>query len=252
MKKVLYQHQFDDLENSNKQAYWLLPQLLAFIGTKFPLAKVEGKFSFKESLLAIKTALDSGTIQLDNGEVVSAALVKQWFQWLNQNPRGNLLQGIKQTTILGSRWAANVPLILSAFKEYRNIGYNSWRWDEPERQYFLDKDLLELSEHFYQPIDWTEEQLLEFREIGRTVKSGQNNGKVRNVISCTTITGIPDPVFNKLSRLHKLMLTQCWVYSPQIRSKFAITNQLDLDSEAPQLVNTEIFETQTQPLCDWL
>lgn len=253
MKKVLYNHDFEDVTNSNKQSYWLLPQLLAFIGNRLELGKLDGKYSFRVTLQAIKRQLDSGELQLDNGKVVTTQDMKQWFQWINQSPRGTLLDGLKQTTLLGSRFAANVPLILSAFKEYRNIGYNQWHWQEPERQYFLDKDLMELSEHFYKPVEWTQQELLEYREAGREIKSGKNNGKVRNILACTTLTGIPDKDFNGLSRLHKLLLCQCWVYTPEVAHKLAIRNLLDLDQPAEPLVSTEIFnEQQPQKLCEWL
>lgn len=253
MKKVLYQHNFDDLDDTNKQTYWLLPQLLAFLGNNLELGKLDGKYSFRVSLQTIKQQLDHGRLVLDNGRVLGVQDMKQMLGYLTQHPRGKVLCLIKQSSALGSRYAANVPLLLSAFKEYRNIGYNQWHWDEPERQYFLDKDLLELSEHFYKPIKWTKEELLEYQEIGRTVKSGDNSGKIKSIGACTSITGIPDQDFNRLGRLHKLLLCQCWVYSPDRAHKLAITNLQDLDQPAEPLVSTEIFnEQQPQKLCEWL
>jgi len=241
-KHVLHQENFFEpyaTEQFAENSHWLLPQCLAFVGSKLPLAKtMSGKLSFRETLKLWKTG---SMPQLDNGTVVNLLWIKHVFHVLNTKPRGDLLGKLKQSTLLGSRYAANVPLILSAFKEYRNVEYSQWDFSEPEARLFMDLDTFELISYFGVEQPWSVEELLEFQRLGRTVNTGANAGKVRSIAACTSITCVQDPEFKKLSRLMKLMLCQTWVYAPEIRSKYAITDLLNLDQPAPPLVDTDIF-----------
>ena len=243
-KHVLYQANFFEpynLEQFAENSHWLLPQALAFVGTKLPLAKNSGgKLSFATTLQQWKTG---SMPQLDNGTQVNLLWVKHLFQVLNTKPRGSILGKLKQSTLLGSRYAANVPLILSAFKEYRNVQYTQWDFSEPEARLFMDLDTFELIPYFGIEQPWSVEELLEFQRLGRTVSTGASAGKVRSIAACTSITCVQDPEFKKLSRLMKLLLCQTWVYAPEIRSKYAITDLMNLDQPAAPLVDTDIFAT---------
>lgn len=245
-KQVLYHENFFEPYQQEQFALnsnWLLPQCLAFVGSKLSLAKNDaGKMSFKQTLQLWK---QQPLPQLDNGQQVNLLWIKHLFQVLNTKPRGSILGKLKQSTLLGSRYAANVPLILSAFKEYRNIQYAQWDFSEPEAKLFMDLDTFELIPYFGVEQPWSVEELLEFQRLGRTVNTGANAGKVRSIAACTSITCVQDPEFKKLSRLMKLMLCQTWVYAPEIRNKYAITDLMNLDQPAQPLVDAEIFASTT-------
>lgn len=245
-KHVLYQENFMEpyqQEQFALNSHWLLPQALAFIGSQLPLAKLaNGKLSFATTIQLWK---QQPMPQLDSGQQVNLLWIKHLFQMLNCAPRGKILYKQKQATVLGSRYAANVPLILSAFKEYRNVSYSMWDFTEPEHKLFMDKDTAELVDYFGVEQPWSREQLLEFQELGRMVLTGANAGRVKSVIATTSITNVPDAEFKKLPRLMKTMLCQTWVYTPEIRNKYAITNLIDLDKPAEPLVDAEVFVAST-------
>lgn len=245
-KQALYHENFFEAYQQEQFAvnsHWLLPQSLAFIGSNLPLAKNDaGKMSFQQSLALWK---QQPLPQLDNGQYITVHWIKHLFQLLNHSPRGEILGKQKQATVLGSRYAANVPLILSAFKEYRNISYSMWDFSEAEHKLFMDKDTAELVPYFGEPQPWLPEQLLEFQELARTIATGANAGKVKSILATTSINNIADQEFKKLPRLLKLLLCQTWVYSPQVRNKHAITDLINLDQPAQPLVDAEIFTSAT-------
>lgn len=243
-KQTLHQENFlqpYNLEEFGQKSHWLLPQVLAFVGSKLPLARNAGGLVSAKATLALWKA--TALPQLNSGQVITLSWIKHVFAALNHSPRGQILGKTKQASLLGSRYAANVPLVLSAFKEYRNIDYAQWDFSEPEIKLFLDAATAELVAYFGVVQPWSREELLEFQELGRLVGSGANAGKTRAIVSCTSITGISDVEFKKLPRLMKLLLCQCWVYAPEVRHRYAITDLQSLDTSAAPLVDSDIFTT---------
>jgi hypothetical protein len=224
-------------------AGWILPQLLALLGSKLPLAKVAGKYSATASLRATRDAIAEGQFTFSTGLPISMQQILGMFNVLNCSVRGDILAtGWKQSSGDGMRYNASVPLILSAFKEYRNIGYSEWDWSDPNMKHLVDGSILDMAPYFSVGCSISKDDLLEFREVGRVIRSGSKMGTKRAIKSCTTLTGITDPDFNDLPRLLRLLLCQVWVYSPECRHKFAITNLMDLDTPAPLLVETDLIE----------
>lgn len=224
-------------------ANWILPQLLALLGSKLPLAKVDGKYSASASLRAIRDATVEGQVTFSTGLPISMQQLLGMFNVLNSKTRGDIYPStMKQSTGEGMRYSTAVPLILSAFKEYRDIGYSDWDWSDPNMKHLVDGSILDMSPYFSVGCSISKDDLLEFREVGRVIRSGSKMGTKRAIKSCTTLTGITDPDFNDLPRLLRLLLCQVWVYSPECRHKFAITNLMDLDTPAPLLVETDLIE----------
>jgi hypothetical protein len=131
--------------------------------------------------------------------------------------------------------------LLSAFKEYRGIKYSEWDWQDAKRKHFLDPDMLEYSNNFGQPVDWSVEELLELREEGRTIRTGTKAGTQKPLVTTTTLTGLSDPEFKALPRLQKLALCQVWVYHPTIRHDLMITDHMNLDQHPEPLVTDDVF-----------
>ena len=223
---------------------WVLPQVLAFFNQVVRLLRaVNGDLvSASATLRALHADLLDARVKFHTGRVVTAKELTGLLCYVNHAPRGEILSGT-QTTTQNARYSAAVPLLLSAFKEYRDVPYSAWDYSDPAIAQFLDKDLQELIPHLNKTHDF---DLLEIREIGRTQKSGKNPGRQKSYVACAAITGVDDPVFKKLPRLLKLLLCQCWVYHPTVRHPLAWTNLLDLDQPAQPLVDAEVL-TAPQP-----
>ncbi len=222
-------------------AKWVLPQLLAFVAT-LPLARDNtGKLSFKESAAAIGDKLTAGAITFSNGTVATAGDLKGIFTYLHHRPRGDILPSrMKQLDPEGLRYSAGVPLVLSAFKEYRDIGYNEWNWDSPDR-IFLDEDFKELvpfirDKHVCQ---YSEEELLAITDRAAVVKSGSTAGTIKPLNTIVRLNKIGDEKVDNYNRQFPSwvmpMFCQTWVFQPHLAHKYSITRLDDLDAKAPPL-----------------
>lgn len=233
----------DTIDNSNSG--WILPQTVCAIGNYWPIVKGDdGLFSFTLTLRGWKELISRGELDLE-GTPITLDGATRLLAWLNAAPRGELLGTMRQTKGEGVRWSAPVPIILSAFKQYRGVGYSAWNWTDPGRRFLLDHDILEWSNHFGVDVEWTNEELVEFRTTALAVKSGVKQGTVRTPESCATVFGVTDPQFKALPRLMKLSLTQLWCFHPRVRTDLMITDHVHLDSMPPPLVSGEVFQEPT-------
>lgn len=241
MKKDISQLDWNTLDIPQLQANhaWVLPQVLAFFNQVVRLERVGGKISSSATLRALHADLLDSRVRFQSGRVLGSAELTNLFKYINYSPRGEILAG-RQGAPDNARYAASVPLLLSVFKEYRDVGYEQWDYSDPGIKVWLDGDTQTILPHL--KTDYSSFDLVEYRETGRTVKSGARQGRKTPYASCTGVNGIPDPEFKALPRLVKLMLCQMWVYHPTLRHPLAWTNLLDLDSPAQPLVDTEILD----------
>jgi hypothetical protein len=177
--------------------------------------------------------------------MLSLGSVKAVIKWLTTSPRGDLLTGMTQTRDQGVRWSAPVPLVLSAFKEFRGVGYSSWDWTDTNMTTLVDKDITEWSGYFGTPQPWSLEDLIQFRVGALEVKSGKYQGTVRKPESTSQVYGVTDPDFKKLPRLMKLALTQLWCFHPRVRTELMITDHMNLDSHPQPLVDGEVLQVKS-------
>lgn len=250
------------------KASWYLPQLMALIGSSFHVKRREdGKFSFKETIASLGGQCEEGTLRYQDGTKISKEALKGLLGFLAHYPRSEILpSGLTQCSELGSRWAAGVPLILSAFKEFRGIGYNDWAWDEEDKYIkwmvgidFVMKpaekvsglrgvSLLDLIRESWVP-PWSNEELCQLTEAARPWKTGQKAGQLRNYNQMTSFsaTGL-DLEFDKLGTVgwFKPMLCQTWVFQPHIISKYAINNTKDLDIQVPSIRGDLVLKKTTK------
>ena len=226
-------------------ATWLLPQAMAFLGSdSFRLQGCtdKDKIDMEQTFLGWCDAAKNGRI-LSNGEPITFSWFKGFIKILNRAPRGELLGSrMTQSKPEGARWSAAVPLILSAFKEYRKIPYKQWNYDPKYLKYFVDKNLEPLLLLYPYENPFSNEELLSIRDE-------TDNGKA--VTARTTITTCSDEEFNKLPKYLKTLLCQVWVWNPAIRHSLAITNLQDLDTPAEPLVSSEIFQEEKSTGLPW-
>lgn len=232
---------WDDFNWLSANADWIVPQLLARIG-ELPLVRDGELISFRMTLERWgECGLDLGGTVLDRGEF------KKVLGWVNQAPRGQVLgSGKVQTKDPWVHWSAPVPLVLSAFKRYRSVGYELWDWTDPYYRYFLDPDLAECVPYFHKPSVFEVDQLLEWRSKALEVKTGKNMGTTRKPHSTAVAYNISDPDFKELPRLLKLLLLQLWCYMPQFYNPYMIVNLVNLDQPQDPLVDSDILPTESK------
>lgn len=243
------------LADINIEGSFLVPQLLAFVASQITPVKVAGKYSFTATFQDLKANAKAGTLSYPNGKSLTVQEVNGILKFLNSTPRGEVLGGAKQIDPKSARYATGVPLILSAFREYKDIQYSQWDWTDTENlDIFLDKDIIALVPYFSNPPDFTNEQLLEYRTIGGTYRTGEKVGQTKHLNSITVINKVGNPDFDGLPKLLRLMLCQTWVYQPHIRHKYSITNCRDIDSLGSDISGgIQIFDTPTVEVVDkWL
>ena len=248
----LLQTPTESLEVLNMEGSWLVPQLLALIASQIQPIKGEDGYSFDSTVSTAIASATSGQVVYPSGRVVTNAELRGIFSYLSHAPRGEVIgKGKTQSSKEFSRYATGVPLILSAFKEYKDIPYSAWNWhEEPTKlwQYILDQDIQSLVPYIVTPLtlSWTDAELLQLRTEGGTFKSGSKSGQMRSLNQITSLSTTADAEFNALPKLLKLMLCQTWVYQSTTRSKYMITDLEDIDSlSSPIGGDMDIFNTPT-------
>jgi len=244
---------FDKLPNNlskdvllpfKERAVTSIPHSLAWIGSAWKITRNdEGKFSFYKSLQSLLEQQRQGQL-LYEGTPVDLEWLQGFILYLTHSPRGEILHTRqKQSDSSGCRYAASIPLILSAFKQYRNIGYEEWDWNEAFSEdlkveksvrAWVDRDFLDVVKYRYSDrVEFSTEDLLAFRDY--------TNAKGRALTAVTTVYS-NDPDFKVLPRLVKLMLLQLWIYHPTIRHPLAVTNLDNFDEPVPPLATSDIVQ----------
>jgi hypothetical protein len=134
------------------------------------------------------------------------------------NSRMQLYTG-KQTVEPYKRFNKLVPLVLSAFKEYNDIGYSKWDWRDPAMQYLLDKDTYDLV-----PYILGQEAVPDF-----TVAEKLSLIDTLDVDKYT-ITKKDCPQLYGFPLLLKHILLQTWACSPKHRHPLMILDVKKLDT----------------------
>lgn len=134
-------------------------------------------------------------------------------------------------------YCALTPLILAAHKKMNGIGY--YEWDSLE--YAVNASLLEAMTT--EVPQYSTEELLEWRNIGLTSKTGKSAGVLKSAVTTYGIYGLekqlPDGRYGlgSFPQLVRIMLLQTWCAHPSNRSQYSI-----LDPNA--------WETVPAPLID--
>jgi len=237
-------------EGITANASWVLPQLMAFLGSNLRLgSRVGDRFSFQEMLRATGKALDDGDITYANARAVTKTDFVGMVRVLTHHPRGEVLGKIPQVKE-GIRYSTGVPLVLSALKEFRGIAYKDWDWNEKSYaiSFFLDSYTLEAAQVLGSEISFSREDLLSFQTSARTVKTGKTAGEVRKVLSTTVVSKTGNKDFDELPYLTRLAFIQTWVYSPDVRTEYHLYPNFD---QAPEAIVTSDVLTNPVETRSW-
>lgn len=171
------------------------------------------------------------------------------FNWL-----GGLIEYLtrsERSAIIGKlvqkrtpEYSALVPLVLSAFKIYRKIGYEEWDFSNPQMQLLIDPKLYEC---MITNVDWAYDtlkaaQLIEFRDVSRIVKSGPSAGKVKDLTDIYRVNNVGIPEFDAYPSLVRTILCQTWIAHPRIRHSLMVLELPTFDAMPEPLQVDEFIE----------
>lgn len=207
-----------------KHKSWLYHQILAYVARWSVVRNESGKISAKHML---KT--DVGPSKKNQGI----------YYFLMSDHRALL----KQSSAEGLPFCGLVPLILAAHKKNNGIKYSEW--DRDEAKLVINPALYEAATA--SPPDYTVEEILQFRQIGLTVKSGDKAGTTKSPVSTYGLNGLPWVVSAEddragpaqLPQLLRMMICQTWCAHPQNRNQYMILDPKNWDTMPPALVDGE-------------
>ena len=256
-KNTLYNFDFSEfaddkptketLQDFRRKAVWILPQLITFFGSNLRLRKDEetGLYS-PTSFIRDNITLCREEKLLYEGSPVPEEIFKGMMRILVHYPRGDILNATSQKqTKEGLRYAANVPLILSAFKEVRSVHYSEWDWQDENMKHLVDEGTAELIPYIVDKelrttlAKWGPQELLDIRD--------EANTKDVPFTSMYSVAVTRDLDFKRLPRLLKLMLCQVWVYHPTIRHNMGICSVHNVDEMPQPLVSSDLPVVEESP-----
>lgn len=220
-----------------KHKPWLYHQLLAHVARWSPVRGPDGLLSAREMLRSN----------------LSGNPVNQGIYYFLMSDHRALA---KQSSPEGLPFCALVPLILAAHKKINGLGYSEWNREEAS---------LVINPALYKAAttaapNYTTEEILTFRTIGLTVKSGDKAGTVKSPVHTYGLNGLPWVVSaeddragpGQLPQLLRMMICQTWCAHPQNRNSYMILDPVDWDRMPPALVDSNPVPTSKPVVLDKL
>lgn len=205
-----------------KQKPWFWQQILAKIAT-WKLTKIGDKYDPK-SLLTDNCKNDHFN--------------KGIYRLCMYTKRSDLIK--TQSSPEGLPYCSLVPLILAAFKKYKDIPYSAWNTDT--LQLIVEEKLYEAMHQILDSSISTED-ILAARSKGLEVKTGPQMGNLRSVKTTYMLYGVGHTCIGKLNNLAQAMYCQIWCAHPENRNKYMILDPNDWDNMPEPLVSTEVFDS---------
>lgn len=224
---------------------WAMPQLMAFLNTNVKLLRNEdGKVSATLTLAKMGESVKAGEYVFDNGKVLSPSDLQGILKLLTYKTKSKLFKA-KQTSKEMLPYNAAVPLFMSAFKTYRNLGYDEWDWVDPKLSWLLTENLLEAFKFTrVANVEFDKERLLAIREEATGGKDPLSVYTLRFIKS--------DKEFSALPTYYGLSLLQLWVFHPSCWSQYGVFDFSNPEGKPEALETTEIFkETTSNNLSPW-
>lgn len=223
------------LEAATKEHYisayssWMLPQIVAYYGTWQPVL-VDGKID------------PTATARKNCQTPWEAGL----WRVATQLKRGSLVK--LQSRPEYANYSALVPLILCGQKKYNGVKYQHWNVEAncPVVDEALCEAMLWRDDECY---NLGSERVLQIRQQGLTIKSGEKMGQVQKPTAQWCLKGIKDTEYANVPALAATMLSQIWVAHPTLRSEYMILDPYNWDNMPTPLATSEIFkQTDSKPI----
>jgi hypothetical protein len=133
-----------------------------------------------------------------------------------------------------------VPLILAGIKRYQGVPYSKWSKEGLEA--VMPPELVEAATTEWPEIN--QEELLELRREGLLIRSGKQQGQLRDPKASWKLYSLGSTEFGKLPKLTQVQMTQIWLCHPELRHSDMITQPYDWDRRPEPLITAE-------PLAKW-
>lgn len=232
---------------------YVLPQLMAwFASPAVTLVKnATGKYSVHDTIRALGAKSKAGDLYFSNGVPVNPTALKGILRFMTRTSRSEILPITikRQTDPNGLRWAANVPLFFSAYKELRDIPYSAWDLQEDGLEYVFHSSMVELLKSMDPEFVFSAEDLAQFSVMGRTFKTGAKAGTVRELENhapprFSESDRAQNPlveVFEQYGNLTRQLILQLWIFRPQFYNKYGIFSLTDIDGPAENAPTIDIM-----------
>lgn len=201
---------------SLKSRPWFLPQLVAELG----------KWSTDFSDIAGFKALNMKTTR--NRGI--------WLL-ITCHPRGLFVPD--QYKEPSSSYCALVPLLLAAWKQYKNIPYSHWKNIDSLR-FLVGSDLAEAMQ--FRVDGLSREEIIEARQHGLEIRSGVKMGELRNPRSTHKLYSTVGTCMQGMPWLSQVMLAQIWCAHPSNRNKFMVLDPNDWDNMPEPLDSSAVVK----------
>lgn len=195
------------LEHASRKDYasWIFPQILAHFGSK--------KLFFKDGMVSPSRTLESWNLE---------PLEYSWLDLITTSPRSLFLESSRFPAL-----SQSVPLLLSAFKTYQNVFYESWDFSDPSIKSFLEPlhfQLVPLRNH-----NLPEIQTLDWKNLDKKLETWFSFGNWES------------DTLGTLPRLAVHIYTQTWLWHPNKKHSLAIQSLKNWDKAEPVLHQSTIF-----------
>lgn len=200
-----------------KSKPWLYPQATAHIA-KWKVFRTDSKYNGKD--IVVENCRDS---LFDRG---------LWLFLMSDR------RAIDKQYLQGE-FCALTPLILAAHKKMNGIGYYEWG----SLEYVVNSSLLEAMTT--EVPDYSVEELLEWRNIGLTAKTGKSAGVTKSAISTYGIYGLDKELgdgrcgLGSFNQLVRMMLVQTWCAHPSNRNQYSILDPNAWETVPEPLISEE-------------
>lgn len=206
---------------------WLLPQLLAQIGSWTLVRDASGKLDPLQTLK--QNCVDP----------------QQRGYWQLTRAKRSLLV---KNQVREPEYSTLTPLILLAFRRMQGVPYSAWTGCD-NLKWIIEPRILSsvcLTPEQAEIVgSLGSERLLELRQQGLTTRSSSKESTSKSAETTWKLYHLDGTEIGGLPTLTQTIITQCWLAHPKNRRDTMILDPLNWDNMPPPLVSNEIFKQPT-------
>lgn len=207
---------------------WMMPQIVTHLAKLTPTIKPTASGSIEGQI----DGLEYVKKYFFNGDLWHEGL----YRFLMLDSRSSYLQ--QQYKGDGRAYCALVPLIMYAHKLHNQIPYAAW--GRENLRYVVNDSLCQAMLSDVPHI--SNEELLQIREAGLTVRTGAKAGETRNAVTTYKLYGVQETEIGMLPEMAQTMLAQIWCAHPDNRTKYMVLDPRQWDSVPAPLIAQSVFK----------